>query len=79
MIAIHWVCGVILVVCFALRSLHLQCYLQQLRGMTTKRGFLPVAQHWLTSPIASGNSEGATVKQEPKVLFHFKREKKMVL
>lgn len=68
---IHWVCGVILVACFALRSLHLQCYLQQLSGKTTKRGFTPAGQHWLTSLTASCNSEGATTKQELKVLCNF--------
>lgn len=71
MIAIHWVCGVILVACFALRSLHLQCYLQQLCGTTSKRGFLPAGQHWLTSLTASRNAEGAALKQELKVLFNF--------
>lgn len=69
---IHWVCSVILVACFALcSSLHLQCYLQQLSGTTTKRGFVPAGQHWLTSLTASCNSEGATTKQELKVLCNF--------
>lgn len=71
MIAIHRVCGVILAASFALRSLHLQCYLQQLRGTTTKGDFIPAGQRWLTSLLASCNSEGATVKQELKVLFNF--------
>lgn len=76
MTVIHWVCGVIPVACFALRLLHLQCYLQQLRGTTLNRGFSPAGQHRLTSLIASCNSEGATIKQELKVLFNFYREKK---
>lgn len=71
MTVIHWVCGVIPVACFALRLLHLQRYLQQLRGTAPKRGFSPAGQHRLTSLIASGSSEGATIKQELEVLFNF--------
>lgn len=68
---IHWVCSAILVACFALCLLHLQCYLQELSGTTTKRGFIPAGQRWLTSLTASCNSEGPATKQELKVLCNF--------